>query len=200
MVGAVPACVQCEPAIKIRQSRLSGSGSAQAGTPTQPYPGAQPQTAPPYARPSYDASEAAVAKARGEHNRNTALGLIAAFVIGTILSIAVLKILFYAHAGISWLYVGIGYGIGFGIWKFTGRGSVGLAAAAVGIMIVSLGIAHIVFAADMLNAAKASGDADQSITLFDAVMELPQMFSPMHWICIVIGLFACWRGVEGQSR
>jgi len=42
-------------------------------------------------------------------------GLGLGLLIGSVLSIAVMKVYFYAHFGMSLLYIFIGYGVGFGI-------------------------------------------------------------------------------------
>jgi len=93
----------------------------------------------------------------------------------------------------------MGYGIGWGIHRSTGRGGMGLAMAAVGVMAFCLGVGHLVLAQDLLNAARSAGNADSSDTLFDVVPLLPAHLSIKHWICIGIGLMACYRGVESQQ-
>lgn len=188
---------------------MPGNLQAPYGGPQTPYGGPQaPYGAPqdlqapygspqaPYGAPDMGGSRYAdVAESSG----SVPLGLLLGAVIGVVGSIAVLKILFYAHFGLAWLYIGVGYGIGYGIWSQTRRGSVGLAFAAIGIMIASLFIAHLVYAGDILNQARAQGNADPGVTIFDALPVAMSSFSPMHWVCILIGLAACWRGVEQQS-
>jgi hypothetical protein len=140
-----------------------------------------------------------VARANQQDRMNVFRGLAVGTVVGIVASILVLKLIFYTHFGLGWLYTGVGYAIGYSIWKFTGRGGPGLAAAAVGIMIVSLVIAHLVYAADVLNLVRDAGKADPGATLFDALPFAMSTFRFWHWICIAIGIGACWRGVEQQE-
>ncbi|MGI4790339.1 MAG: hypothetical protein ACRYFS_15990 [Janthinobacterium lividum] len=127
------------------------------------------------------------------------VGIVLAFVIGVIGAIIIEKILFYGHFGLSLLYVGMGYGIGWGIHRATGRGGAGLALLAVGIMVSCLGVSHLVWAQDVLNEVRAAGNADASATLFDAFPIAMSSLGIMHWVCITFGLMACYRGVEAQQ-
>jgi len=204
MVGPVPACRTCAPALHARQQQMAGSGVSGGGAAPGGYsvPSSAPQgggygAPPPY--PAGYAPQASYAPAQQEHGGNLALGLLAGLAIGIVASIIVMKILFYTGFGLSYLYIGVGYGIGFGIHKFTGRGGTGLAAAAVGIMVVSLFIAHVVFGYDELQKAMAHDPSLAGVSALDIIPALPSMFSPMHWVCIAIGMYSCWRAMEQQE-
>ena len=127
------------------------------------------------------------------------IGIAAALVIGMIGAVIIEKILFFAHFGLSLLYIGMGYGIGWGIHRATGRGGPGLALLAVGIMIACLGVSHLVYAQDMLNAVRAEGGVDPRVTVFDAFPIAISSLGFMHWVCILFGVMACYRGVEAQQ-
>ena len=131
----------------------------------------------------------------GDVVKGLALGLLIA-IIG---SIVVMKIYFYAHFGLSLLYIGVGYATGYGIYMFTGRGSAGLASGAVGVMIVGLLVGHLVYVQDVVNAAQADGPLPAGVNAMTAFVPVMEHFNFMHWVCIAIGLGACYRGVEQQS-
>jgi len=128
------------------------------------------------------------------------MGIGLGLVIGIIGAIAIEKILFYAHFGLSLLYVGLGYGIGWGIHRVTGRGGSGLALVAVTVMLVALGVSHLVWAQDILSAARDAGRADPSVTLFDVFPIAMGHLGVLHWVCIAFGLLACYRGMEQQQQ
>lgn len=153
----------------------------------------------PPQQPYYDPSKAAVAKVKRAEAADVLKGLALGLIIGIIGSIIVLKILFYAHFGLSLGYIFVGYGIGWGIWCFTGKGSSGLAFGAILIYIVSLFIAHIVYANDVLNELVGSGRLEPGFSVFDVFPAVIKSFSPMHWVCMAIGLFSCYRAMEQQS-
>jgi hypothetical protein len=160
---------------------------------------APPPTSPTAPQASYDQqSTAALAKARVEDRLNLVKGLAVGLGIGIVGSILTLKLLFYAHFGLSYIYIAVGYGIGAGIWHFTNRGGTQLAFASVGVMIFSLAVAHLVYAADVLGEVRAAGNADPGVTLFDALPVAMSTFSPMHWVCIAIGVAACWGAAHRQ--
>jgi len=125
-------------------------------------------------------------------------GLAVGFAIGLIGCLITEKILFFAHVSIAYLYIGIGWGIGAGIWHFTNRGGNQLASASVGVMMLCLFIAHVVLAFDILNEARANGNADAGVTVFDAFPQVMGMLTPMHWICILIGVVACFNAAHKQ--
>ena len=129
-----------------------------------------------------------------------ALGIGLALVVGIIGAVIIEKILFQFGFGLSLLYVGLGYGIGWSIHRITGRGGSGMALLAVGIMFVCLGISHLVYAQDVLNVVRGAGHADTSATLFDAFPFAMSRLGIMHWVCIAFGLMACYRGMEAQQN
>lgn len=93
----------------------------------------------------------------------------------------------------------MGYGIGWGIHRMTGRGGTGLALAAVGVMAVALFVGQLFYAQDILNVVRDAGRADASATFLDALPVSVTHLGPMHWVCMAFGLLACYRGVEQQQ-
>lgn len=128
------------------------------------------------------------------------LGILLGLAIGIVGGILIEKILFYAHFGLSLLYIAMGYGIGWGIHRVTGRGGPGLAMLAVGLMIACLGVSHLVWTQDVLSEARRLGDADPGVTVLEAFPIAVGHLGFMHWVCIAFGLLACYRGVEQQSH
>lgn len=127
------------------------------------------------------------------------MGIVLGLAIGLVGGIIIEKILLYAHFGLSLLYVGMGYGIGWGIHRVTGRGGAGLALLAVGLMVACLGVSHLVWAQDVLNEVRAAGNAAPGTTFIDALPVAMASLGIMHWVCITFGLLACYRGVESQE-
>lgn len=109
------------------------------------------------------------------------------------------KVLFYAHFGLSLLYVAQGYAIGWAIHRMTGRGGPGLALVAVGIMIASLAIGHLVMAYDILSVVRNANGGDPSLTVGQIFPMVIKNQNIMHWVCIAFGLYACYRGGEQQQ-
>ncbi|MBV9849160.1 MAG: hypothetical protein JO250_05670 [Armatimonadetes bacterium] len=188
-------CQRCVGAIRARLAQQGVAG------PQGPLPQGQvPQGVPPPYSPSAPAyGGAAPAAPAPADTRQVLLGIALGGVIGIIGAILIEKILFYAGFGLSLLYVLLGYGIGWGIHRVTGRGGSGLALAAVGVMVVCLGVAHLVMAQDFLSAAQAAGRAAPGTTLLDAFPIVVGHLGIMHWVCIAFGLMACYRGVEQQG-
>ena len=201
----LPACADCLERVGDR-TVCRGCASAFKARLAQQAPTFAPGAPPAYGMPPpsvYSAPAPAYSAASVGMNpsdkKELWIGIVLALVIGIIGAVIIEKILFYAHFGLSLLYIGMGYGIGWGIHRATGRGGPGLALLAVGIMITCLGVSHVVLAQDMLNAARASGDADSSVSLLDAFPIAVGHLGFMHWVCILFGVMACYRGVEAQQ-
>lgn len=187
-------CGKCAPSFKARMEQQAAS--AQASGRQAPYAGYAPQSmggapAPPY-------SAAAVAREPSDM-KLVLMGIGLGLVIGIVGAVAIEKILFYAHFGLSLLYVGLGYGIGWGIHRVVGRGGTGMALIAVSVMTVALCVSHLVWAQDILNMVRDAGRASDGATLFDAFPIAMAHLGIMHWVCIVFGLLACYRGMEQQQ-
>lgn len=188
-VAGRPVCKRCLPAMQARveQQMASAPPPSSYAAPQGAYPGYAPQTA------AMAASDPAVtAKA-------LVMGIGLSLLIGIAGAVIIEKILFYGHFGLSLLYIGLGYGIGWGLHRIIGRGGSGMALVAVGVMVASLGVSHLVYAQDVLVAARAAGNADMTTTLGDVFPFVMEHAGLMHWVCIAFGLFACYRGVEAQQ-
>ena len=187
IVGGKSACKRCADALKAR--------FAQQTAPIQPNYSPQAGSGIPGA-PAPQTYRAVSEKSSASQMLT---GIVLGGFVGIIGAIIIEKILFYAHFGLSLLYVALGYGIGWGIHRVTGRGGPGLALTAVGVMIASLCVSHLVWAQDILNLARSEGNVDPGMTLFDAFPLAMATLGIMHWVCIIFGLLACYRGVEQQQ-
>ena len=194
-VAGRPVCKKCTPSFKARMEQQAAAAPAQGRQ--APYAGYAPQ---PYGAASTPPAYSGMA-AKGERSdmQEALMGIGLGLVIGVIGAVIIEKILFYGHFGLSLLYVAMGYGIGWGIHRVTGRGGTGLALAAVGVMAVALFVGQLFYAQDILSAARDTGHADSSATLFDALPFSVTHLAVTHWICMAFGLLACYRGVEQQQ-
>lgn len=193
-------CKKCAPSFKARMEQQMAAAPAVSPSRQAPYAGYAPQ--PPGGVPGAPTPQAygAAVVGGGQSDRMQVLmGIGLGLVIGIIGAIIIEKILFYGHFGLSLLYVGMGYGIGWGIHRATGHGGTGLALAAVGVMAVALFVGQLFYAQDILNVVRDAGHADASATLFDALPVSVTHLGPMHWVCMAFGLLACYRGVEQQQ-
>ena len=190
-VAGKTVCQRCVAAIRARLEPQVPPAAPAPGAYGSPYGGPATGFAPPYA-PAQAAPPKTDAK-------QVLLGMALGAVIGVIGAILLEKLLVYGHFGLSLLYVFLGYGIGWGIHRVTGRGGPGLGLAAVGVMVFSLLVSHLVLAQDVLSAAQAGGRADSGVTLLDAFPQVLGRLGIMHWVCILIGLGACYRGMEQQG-
>jgi len=199
-------CPNCAPSVRqygiqpVAAAVGASTGGPSMSAGSYPMPGTAGAYAPPPASPIVDTSTAALVKARREDQMNLWKGLAVGFAIGLIGCILTEKLLFYAHFGLAYLYIGIGWGIGAGIWHFTNRGGNQLASASVGVMMLSLFIAHFVLASDVLNELRDKGMADSGATVFDAFPVVMGMLGPMHWVCILIGVVACFNAAHRQPE
>ena len=187
-VAGRPVCKRCLPAMQARVEQQMASAPPPAyAAPQGTYPGYAPQTA------------ALAIPDAGAGAKALLIGIALSLVIGIIGAIAIEKILFYSGFGLSLLYIVLGYGIGWGLHRIMGRGGSALALVAVGVMVVSLGVSHLVYAQDLLNKAAATENLRAGITVFDVFPALMQSLGFMHWVLIAIGLFSCYRGVEARQ-
>ncbi len=213
-VMSTPACPKC--ITKLRDRAAGRSSVDEPDTPSSapphvsPSPGAtapadpEPEPAAPRVTTATnddfvsERSYADVLRSKGDSPRNLALGLLAGLLVGIAGSIVVMKILFTQQVGSSLLYAAVGYAIGYVVWKFTGQGGSDVAFRSVGLMFVSLFVAHIVFASDVLAAAKSSGQAPPDMSLLSALPLIMRDFPINHWVCVVLGFFLCWRAADRQ--
>lgn len=210
-VGRVLACTKCAPAI---HARLEQNGQI---PPTQPNPSSYPPqqtygTQPPYAGtppaqqawppppqqpiPGATQSYGGRVYANPHTTADFIKGLCLASAIGIAGSILILKLLFYAHFGLSYLYILVGYGIGWGMWVFYGKGGIKTIAATAVIYVISLFIAHVVYVNDVVAQLQSS---NPGLALADAFIPVIQAMGFMHWVCIAIGFYACWRAESRNS-
>jgi hypothetical protein len=196
-VGEKTVCQKCVKAVKTRlEAQMAAAPAGAYGSPavTPGYGGPTPA----YGGPSYGGRAVAMAPDRIAPG-TLILGIVVAALISIVGAIIVEKILFLSGYGIAYLYIGIGYGIGFGLHKVVGRGGMGMALLAVGIMVFGLLIGQLVFTADELGKLQADDPTFATATTAQLFPYLLTHMSPMHWICVVIGLFACFRGMNSQQ-
>ena len=148
---------EVRPASKARmEQQMAVAPAASQGRPA-PYAG--------YAPPAYGGAPGAAAPpaygraavSQRSDFKEVLMGIGLGLVIGIIGAVIIEKILFFAHFGLSLLYVAMGYGIGWGIHRVTGRGGTGLALAAVGVMAVALFVGQLFYAQDVLNMVRDAG-------------------------------------------
>lgn len=193
-------CKKCAPSFKARMEQQMAAAPAASPSRQASYPGYAPQSpgGVPGA-PTPQAYGGAAAVGGQSDIKQVLMGIGLGLVVGIIGAVIIEKILFYAGFGLSLLYVAMGYGIGWGIHRVTGRGGTGLALAAVGVMAVALFVGQLFYAQDILNMVRDAGHADASATLFDALPVSVTHLGFMHWVCMAFGLLACYRGVEQQQ-
>ena len=185
-VGDKSSCPRCFDTLKARFAQLAPAVPVYGAQSVNPYAGSPAPTI-------YGGGEEK--SGAGKMLAGLALGL----VIGIAGAVIIEKILFYGHFGLSLLYIGLGYGIGWGMHRIIGRGGPGPALAAVAVMVASLCVSHLVWTPDVLTIALANGNADPGSTLADAFPVAMAHLGIMHWVLIVFGLLACYRGVEQQQ-
>lgn len=191
-INQKPVCKNCVAAVRARLEREMAAPAGAYAAPSDA-PGPQAQSWPPPAtNPAYGAPSAALAPL---DPTKLTMGIVVALVIGIVGCIALEKLLLYAHFGLSYLYILVGYGIGWGLHRMTGRGGTMLAAMAVGVFVVSLIVEHLVYAGDVLQMLHTGADADPSATFGEAFKLVLTQSGIMHWVVILIGLYACYRGV-----
>lgn len=193
-VAGRPVCKRCLPAMKARIEQQMAS--APPPYPTAPPQGNYPGYAPPVGGPP---PYAAAAAAEPSSAKQMVLGIGLSLIIGIAAAVVIEKLLLYTGFGLSLLYVLMGYGIGWGLHRIMGRGGSGLALVAVGVMVASLGVSHLVYAQDLLNKVGATHSLRAGVTALDVFPIVIQSLGPMHWVCIAFGLLACYRGVESQQ-
>lgn len=180
-------CRKCVGAVRARLEQQMAAGGPQTGA-------AAPQNltgSPAYAAAS---GPAAYAAAKPDSGRLLmAIGL--ALVIGIVATIAIEKILFFTGLGLSLLYIAMGYGIGYGLHSVLGRGGSGLALLACGLMVVCLVVGELFYAQDIINVINSKGGGS-TLTFAEILPRAIQHHGIMHWVCILFGLMACYRGVE----
>ena len=151
-------CQKCAPAFKARMEQQAAAAPAAAQGRQAPYAGYRPQpdggTSGVSSPPAYSGTPV-----KGERSdmQETLMGIGLGLVIGIIGAVIIEKIYFYGHFGLSLLYVAMGYGIGWGIHRVTGRGGTGLALAAVGVMVAALFVGQLFYAQDVLNMVRDAG-------------------------------------------
>ncbi len=196
----MPICQQCRDRVAEKTVCRNCVGAVRARLEQQMATGGPPQSvssAPAYAAASGPRVSAAVAAKPDSGRLLMALGL--ALVIGIVGALITEKIQFYAHFDLSLLYVGIGYGIGFALHSILGRGGGGLALAACGVMLVSLFIGELFWVQDIVGLVNAKEGSAGAITFAEAFPVAMSAHGIIHWVCILFGLMACYRGVAQQG-
>ena len=192
-VGPELACLPCAPVVAARQAQ--GPAVQQAPPGFGDYgPQGQPWAQSPQQVP-YPVQQAPVARSPG----NFLLGVLLASVIGIVGSILVLKFEFYAGVSLAFLYILVGYGIGWGMWALNGKGGAKSMVSIAIIYVVSVAIGNLSFAADELAKWHAAGQLLPGVTVFDVFIADIQNLGIMGWAIIAIGLFASLRADARRS-
>src|SRR5579875_608223 len=157
-VGEKTVCRKCVQAVRTRLESHMAAAPASGQYAPPPAQGYQPGNyagRPPMRDGGVFGGSAVVLPPEPVNVSQMILGIAVAAVIGIIGAIITEKILFTTGFGISYLYIAIGYGVGFGLHKVIGRGGPGMATLAVGIMIFGLLVGQLVYTADMLGKFRA---------------------------------------------
>lgn len=188
-VAGRPVCKRCLPAMRasVEQQMTSAPPPTSYAAPSGAYPGYAPQTA------------AMAVPDAGAGGKALLMGIGLSLVIGIVGAIAIEKILVFSGYGLALLYVVLGYGIGWGLHRMMGRGGSDLGLIAIGVMVASLGVSHLIYAQDILNKVAETGHLRVGLTVFDVFPAVMKSLSFMHWVLIAIGLFSCYRGVEARQ-
>jgi hypothetical protein len=175
-VGQEVACVKCAPAVA-RQMQMGVQSASQLPRPNLAY-----------APTAQDTSSSQ------SHSNPVQfmMGLLLSGVIGIVGCILIMKIYFYTGFGLSYLYILVGYGIGWGMWAINGKGGAKTFVATALIYVISIAIAHLVFAGDVLAKEQAVGRAE-SLTAAEAFLPVIQQLTILHWICVLIGFGSIWK-------
>lgn len=113
------------------------------------------------------------------------LGVGLALLIGTIGSVGIEKILFYAHFGFPYLYLIVGAAVAGSLRWATSRGGPAMAAGAAALMLVCLGIGHVVLVNDFVSQSRADGDA---VTFSEMLPLVLGHLTFIHWIMVAGGV------------
>ncbi len=187
-VAGRPVCKRCLPAMQARvEQQMVSAPPPPYAAPQGTYPGYAPQTA------------AMAVPDAGAGGKALLMGIGLSLVIGIAGAIAIEKILVFSGYSLALLYVVLGYGIGWGLHRVMGRGGSDLGLIAVGVMVASLGVSHLIYAQDLLNKVAATHHLRVGLTVFDVFPAAMKSLSFMHWVLIAIGLFYCYRGVEARQ-
>lgn len=113
------------------------------------------------------------------------LGVGLALVVGTLGSVGIEKILFYSHFGFPYLYLIVGAAVAGSLRWATSRGGPAMAAGAVALMLVCLGIGHVVLVNDFVSQSRAYGDA---VTFSEMLPLVLGHLRSIHWIMVAGGV------------
>ncbi len=127
-------------------------------------------------------------------------GLGVGLVIGIIGAIIWEKIYFYGGFSLSLIYLAIGYGVGLGIAKVTGRAGTGVALEAVLVTALSLLIGHIVYSCDILAKVEAERGMTGISMTPDLFFRMTSHLPPWHWIVAALGLYSAFKAVERSGE
>lgn len=188
-------CHKCVKSVRDRlekQMAVAGTGPALVGqgaamNTTSAFGGAsQAAVSNPYM------ARASAVQAEPLEASHLVLGIVAAMLIGIVGAVILEKIYFYAHFGLSLLYILVGYGVAFGLYMFTKRGGVGMGALAAAIMVAGLLAGQLVLTSDIVNMAHSESSKAGGITTSMMFPILLAHMGTMHWVCIAIGLYFCF--------
>jgi len=200
-----PGCVDCLQQIGDKLACRRCAASVQSRFGTEPVP-------PPSERPLGPANDERRYANSGPRNYMAAVpadtltpdkivkGIVLAGVVGVLGAIGIEKILFYSHFGFAFLYLMLGVGVALSLRAFTGCGGVAMGLTAALIMAVCMGVSHFVYAQDLLNAARASGDADPGVTVTDAFPAAMANLKFIHWILVLGGIVVSFTTGNQESK
>ena len=113
------------------------------------------------------------------------LGIGLALVVGTLGSVGIEKILFYAHFGFPYLYLIVGAAVAGSLRWATSRGGPAMAAGAAALMLVCLAIGHVVLVNDYVSQLRADGEVVTFSEMFPVVLG---HLTFIHWMMVAGGV------------
>ena len=128
------------------------------------------------------------------------MGIALAFVVGVLGAVGVEKVMFYSGHGIALLYVVLGFMVSASLWAFTRRGGQALALTATGVLLVCLAVNHLVYAQDVLNQLRASGDLGPGVTLIDVLPVALGNLKFAHWLFVLGSVITCLVTANQEAK
>lgn len=125
------------------------------------------------------------------------LGIGLALFVGTIGSVGIEKILFYAHFGFPYLYLIVGAAVAGSLRWATSRGGPAMAAGAAALMLVCLAIGHVVLVNDYMSQLRADGDGATFSEVLPVVMG---NLTFIHWVMVAGGVILAAVTVNREAK
>jgi len=128
------------------------------------------------------------------------MGITLALVVGVLGAVGVEKVMFYSGYGFAFLYVVLGFMVSASLRAFTRRGGQALALTATGVLLVCLAVSHLVYAQDVLNQLRASGDLGPGVTVMDVLPAALGNLKFAHWLFVLGSVMTCLVTANQEAK